>query len=466
MSLRFRPRPTLTCSSMTSDPQGGLFNQGARAGSPSQGYEPLAARLRPASLTEYAGQSHLLAEGKPLRTAIESGQLHSMIFWGPPGVGKTTLAKIAAGAANAQFLQISAVLSGVKDIRAAVEQARAEKEMGRDTVLFVDEVHRFNKSQQDAFLPYVEDGTLIFIGATTENPSFELNNALLSRSRVYKLRNLHREELMGVLRTGVERLDGSLVVADTQLDAIAQQADGDARRAINLLELAADLAEDSSGSRTITDETLEEILQASLRRFDKGGDLFYDQISALHKSVRGSAPDAALYWLCRMLDGGCDPLYLARRVVRMASEDIGNADPRALGVCLDAWQVQERLGSPEGELALAQAVTYLACAPKSNAVYEAFKAASADVQSGSSDEVPMHLRNAPTTLMQSMGHGDGYRYAHDEEGGYAAGENYFPPDRKDQRYYHPVDRGLEKQIREKLDYLRGLDHASADKRYG
>jgi len=451
---------------MTSDPQGGLFNQGARAGSPSPGYEPLAARLRPLSLAEYAGQTHLLAEGKPLRTAIESGQLHSMIFWGPPGVGKTTLAKIAAGTANAQFLQISAVLSGVKDIRAAVEQARAEKEMGRDTVLFVDEVHRFNKSQQDAFLPYVEDGTLIFIGATTENPSFELNNALLSRSRVYKLRNLQREELMGVLRTGVQRLDGSLVVADTQLDAIAQQADGDARRALNLLELAADLAEDSSGPRTITDETLEEILQASLRRFDKGGDLFYDQISALHKSVRGSAPDAALYWLCRMLDGGCDPLYLARRVVRMASEDIGNADPRALGVCLDAWQVQERLGSPEGELALAQAVTYLACAPKSNAVYEAFKAASADVQGGSSDEVPMHLRNAPTTLMKSMGHGDGYRYAHDEEGGYAAGENYFPPDRKDQRYYHPVDRGLEKQIREKLDYLRGLDHASADKRYG
>jgi putative ATPase len=346
-----------------------------------------------------------------------------------------------------------------------VEQARAQKQVGRDTVLFVDEVHRFNKSQQDAFLPYVEDGTLIFIGATTENPSFELNNALLSRARVYKLRDLDHDDLVGVLARGVARLDVPLDVQGAQFDAIASQADGDARRALNLLELAADLAEEVDGVRRITDATLEEVLQASLRRFDKGGDLFYDQISALHKAVRGSSPDAALYWLCRMLDGGCDPLYLARRIVRMASEDIGNADPRALGLCLDAWQVQERLGSPEGELALAQAVAYLACAPKSNAVYEAFKAAGAEVADGSSDEVPVHLRNAPTALMKSMGHGADYRYAHDEEGGYAAGENYFPEALKDSRYYFPVERGLEKQIREKLDYLRGLDQASAEKRY-
>ena len=416
---------------MTND----LFNTPGSPQSPgdssgSGGYQPLAARLRPTGLMDYAGQQHILAAGKPLRQAIDNQQLHSMIFWGPPGVGKTTLARIAAEHANAHFLQLSAVLSGVKEIREAIAQARQHKTGGRDTVLFVDEVHRFNKSQQDAFLPYVEDGTVIFIGATTENPSFELNNALLSRSRVYKLRSLEQADIESVLARGVAALEGVVVDADC-LGQIAAQADGDARRALNLLELAADLAEQGH----ITASTLEEVLQASLRRFDKGGDLFYDQISALHKAVRGSAPDAALYWFCRMLDGGCEPLYIARRVVRMASEDIGNADPRALTLCLEAWQVQERLGSPEGELAIAQAIVYLACAAKSNAVYSAFKAARADVEQGGSAEVPLHLRNAPTRLMKEMDHGAEYRYAHDEEGGYAAGENYFPAALQDRQYY-------------------------------
>ncbi len=425
------------------------------------GYQPLAARLRPTRLDDFAGQQHLLMPGKPLRQAIDSRQLHSMIFWGPPGVGKTTLARIAADHASAHFLQLSAVLSGVKQIREAIAQARQHKVGGRDTVLFVDEVHRFNKSQQDAFLPYVEDGTVIFIGATTENPSFELNNALLSRSRVYKLRSLEQEDIEAVLERGLNALGDKVQVDAGCLALIAAQADGDARRALNLLELTADLAEEGR----ITTATLEEVLQASLRRFDKGGDLFYDQISALHKAVRGSAPDAALYWFCRMLDGGCDPLYLARRVVRMASEDIGNADPRALTLCLEAWQVQERLGSPEGELAIAQAIVYLACAAKSNAVYTAFKAAQADVEQGGSAEVPLHLRNAPTQLMKNMEHGAGYRYAHDEEDGYAAGENYFPEALKDRQYYHPVDRGLEQKIREKLIYLRDRDKSSTIRRY-
>ncbi|GAB5449785.1 MAG: replication-associated recombination protein A [Halioglobus sp.] len=440
---------------MTSD----LFEQADT--SPEQGYQPLAAKQRPHSLQHYVGQAHLLAAGKPLRAAIDGGQLHSMIFWGPPGTGKTTLARIAAESANAVFLQLSAVLSGVKEIRAAVEQAREYRRQNRATVLFVDEVHRFNKSQQDAFLPYVEDGTVIFIGATTENPSFELNNALLSRARVYKLRPLDEAALLSMLQRAVPDVDGGLEAPQDSLLRIAAAADGDGRRALNLLEIAADLAPD----KRLDSSVLDEVLQGSLRRFDKGGDDFYDQISALHKAVRGSAPDAALYWFCRMLDGGCDALYIARRVVRMASEDIGNADPRALTLSLEAWQVQERLGSPEGELAIAQAIVYLACAAKSNAVYNAYNAAREAVAGGGSEEVPLHLRNAPTTLMKELDHGAGYRYAHDEEEAYAAGENYFPERLRDQRFYFPVERGLEARIREKLDYLRQRDKQSTIRRY-
>lgn len=424
---------------------------------------PLADRMRPRDLDEYAGQSHLLGAGKPLRLAIEQGRIHSMILWGPPGTGKTTLARLIARRVAAQFLSLSAVLSGVKEVRAAVEQAKqARARSGRATVLFVDEVHRFNKAQQDAFLPFVEDGTLTLIGATTENPSFELNNALLSRARVYVLRALSADELVGVIERALADPERGLGEQQLEMDAALSQrlavaADGDARRALNYLEIAAGLAA-AQDEHVIGEALLNEVLAGgTLRRFDKGGEAFYDQISALHKSVRGSAPDAALYWLARMLDGGCDPLYIARRVVRMANEDIGNADPRALTLALEAWDVQERLGSPEGELAIAQAVVYLACAAKSNAVYAAFNAAKEDARSSGSLEVPLHLRNAPTRLMKQLDYGKGYRYAHDEEQGYAAGEHYFPDELGERVYYQPAPRGLEIKIAEKLAQLRELD---------
>jgi putative ATPase len=438
---------------------------------PEPTYQPLAARMRPRSLDDYIGQSHILGAGKPLREAVDKGQLHSMILWGPPGVGKTSLARLFAERADARFETLSAVLAGVKDIRATVHIAQQERAgRGRKTILFVDEVHRFNKSQQDAFLPYVEDGTFIFIGATTENPSFELNNALLSRCRVYVLRSLAAADTQTIIRQALTDTvrglgEQPLHLEDESLTLMANAADGDARKALNLLELCADLARDDNGQRVIDAAVLAEVLGGDVRRFDKGGDLFYEQISAMHKAVRGSSPDGALYWMARMLDGGCDPLYIARRVVRMASEEIANADPRALPLALAAWDTQERLGSPEGELAIAQAITYLACAPKSNAVYTAFNQAMSDVRSTPGYEVPMHLRNAPTKLMQSMDFGAEYRYAHDEPGAYAAGENYLPREMAERRYYHPVERGLELKIGEKLQHLRQLDEASAYRRY-
>ncbi len=425
--------------------------------------QPLAERLRPRTLAQVIGQKHLLGPGKPLRSAFDSGRLHSMILWGPPGVGKTTLARLMTDAFDAQFIAISAVLGGVKDIREAVERAQALQPSGRRTVVFVDEVHRFNKAQQDAFLPHVESGLFTFIGATTENPSFEVNSALLSRATVHVLKSLDAADLVEMLSRARELLSAP-PLTDAARDRLVVYADGDARRLLNayenLIDMAADAAKDQPGLLEIDEAQLERSLGEQLRRYDKGGEQFYDTISALHKSVRGSDPDASLYWFVRMLDGGVDPRYAARRLVRMASEDIGLADPRALRMTLDAAETYERLGSPEGELALAQAVVYLAVAPKSNAVYRAYKSVKAFIAQDGTRAVPLRLRNAPTRLMKDLDYGRGYRYAHDEEGGFAAGERYWPDDVDGPRFYEPVPRGLEIRIGEKLEELRRLNDAA------
>ena len=436
----------------------------------SEDYRPLAARMRPRTLAEYIGQSHLLAEGKPLYRAILAGHAHSMILWGPPGTGKTTLAEIIAEHFNAEVERLSAVTSGVKEIREAIERAKINQQAGRRTLLFVDEVHRFNKSQQDAFLPYIENGTIIFIGATTENPSFELNNALLSRARTYILKPLQAVEILKILQNALaDKTRGlgseSFVLEDDVLSLLSDYVNGDARYALSCLELMADMAQSTSKGKLLNKTLLTEILGERQARFDKGGDRYYDLISALHKSIRGSSPDGALYWFTRILAAGGDPLYVARRLLAIASEDVGNADPRAMQIALAAWDCYTRVGAYEGERAIAQAVIYLAVAPKSNAVYTAFNQAKKLVKETADYDVPEHLRNAPTALMKSLGYGEEYRYAHDQPSAYAAGENYFPPELSEKVFYIPSERGMEKQIKEKMAWLKAQDEQSQQKRY-
>ncbi|WP_448917204.1 replication-associated recombination protein A [Haemophilus sputorum] len=436
----------------------------------SEDYRPLAARMRPRTLAEYIGQSHLLSEGKPLYRAILAGHAHSMILWGPPGTGKTTLAEIIAGHFNAEVERLSAVTSGVKEIREAIERAKINQQAGRRTLLFVDEVHRFNKSQQDAFLPYIENGTIIFIGATTENPSFELNNALLSRARTYILKPLQAVEILKILQNALaDKTRGlgseSFVLEDDVLSLLSDYVNGDARYALSCLELMADMAQSTSKGKLLNKTLLTEILGERQARFDNGGDRYYDLISALHKSIRGSSPDGALYWFTRILAAGGDPLYVARRLLAIASEDVGNADPRAMQIALAAWDCYTRVGAYEGERAIAQAVIYLAVAPKSNAIYTAFNQAKKLVKETADYDVPEHLRNAPTALMKSLGYGEEYRYAHNEPNAYAAGENYFPPELSETVFYIPSERGMEKQIKEKMAWLKAQDEQSQQKRY-